>query len=85
MTPTIDGAHPWERDNPEAQLKEEVAAYRRFLDRGGSKGSQAGRLRRERVGALVAEVKNFRARSLRIDDAAEAEALAHIDVFGEGE
>lgn len=69
----------------EDELAEATTGYKAFLAGGGNRGSAAGRRWRERLGALIAEVKDERARSERIDFEAEEKALAHIDVFGDGE
>ena len=64
-------------------LKEAVKAYKAFLARGGNRGSQAGRARREHISALMVEVKDERFRAERITKEDEIQAVEHVEVFGE--
>lgn len=63
-------------------LQAAVAAYRQFLRDGGSRGSHAGRVHRERIGALVGAERQRQAKELRITDEDIAREVRKVEVFG---
>jgi hypothetical protein len=62
MDRTVAGAHPWEQDNPRSELREKMAAYTRFLDRGGSPHSKKGKRRRRDIQIVVEQIREERKR-----------------------
>lgn len=65
----------------EGKLRQELDNYMAFLNRGGTKGSEAGRAYRGRVGSLIAKVHNERSKTLRITDDEMDAAVAAVEVF----
>jgi hypothetical protein len=66
----------------EQELQEAIESYRDFIGRGGNRGSQAGRQRRQRISSLIVETKDAQFKDERISFADEEKALADVEVFG---
>lgn len=64
-----------------SELQEAISEYRTFLAHGGSRGSHAGRVLRERIGKLVGQEKERQARELRITEADILREAQKVGVF----
>jgi len=62
FTKRLYRSSPFEADT-RFQLREEIAAYRRFLARGGKSSSSNGKRRRRRIKLLVTDLGSARAQS----------------------
>lgn len=62
-------------------LQDAISEYRAFLARGGSKGSHAGRVLRERIGGLIGEERKRQARELRITEEDIRREVSKVEVF----
>jgi hypothetical protein len=66
----------------EQELQQAIESYRDFIGRGGNRGSQAGRQRRQHISELVVEAKDAQFKEERITFEDEEDALADVEVFG---